>query len=285
MNELDLLEYLADDPQTGVVLMYIEELSEGRRFIEIARRLTLDKQKPIFALKSGRSPQGARAARSHTGSLAGSDAAYDAILGQSGVFRVNTINELFDYATGFELQPLLRGNRIAVVTNSGGPGIIATDALISSGLEMAKLSDETRTRLQSFLPPHASVENPFDLTGDADEVLFKRTLDEVLKDDNVDGAIVILTPVGLGEDIKIAEAVAEVAKPSPKTTLFCFLGVSDFTEGIEVLHRSGLPHFPFPENAVRAMAMMPRYREIIEITEKKEVPVYEVDRDGASRLI
>ncbi len=278
VNELDLLRYLGEDPETGVILMYIEELSYGRRFIEVAREITLERQKPIFALKSGRSPQGAQAARSHTGSLAGSDAAYTAILGQSGIHRVSTINEMFDYATGFELQPLLHGPRIAVVTNSGGPGIIATDALVKAGLQIAEFSGETRSQLKSFLPPHASTGNPCDLTGDAGEDLFKRTLQVVLDDENVDGAIVILTPVTPGTDVKIAEATVPVARSSKKTTFFCFLGVSDFTHGIEVLNRNGLPHFPFPENAVRALAHMPWYREVIELKKGKEVPTFEVDR-------
>lgn len=285
VNELDLLEYLGSDPKTGVILMYIEELSYGRRFIEVAREITLDRRKPIFALKSGRSPQGARAARSHTGSLAGSDAAYDAILGQSGVHRVDTIDELFDYATGFESQPLLKGPRIAVVTNSGGPGIIATDALFKAGLQIAEFGGETRARLRGFLPPHASISNPCDLTGDAGEELFQQTLRVVLEDANVDGAIVILTPVGPGADVKIAEATASVARDSDKTTFFCFLGVSDFTEGLKVLRREGLPHFPFPENAVRALAHMPRYREVIEIKEGLEVPAYDVDREAVARVI
>jgi len=285
VNELDMLNYLASDSETGVILMYIEELSFGRRFIEVAREITVERRKPIFALKSGRSPQGARAARSHTGSLAGSDAAYDAILGQSGIHRVNTIDELFDYATGFERQPLLAGPRIAVVTNSGGPGIIATDALISSGLQIAEFSDETRAQLGEFLPPHATIGNPCDLTGDATEAHFQRTLQTVLDDPNVDGAIVILTPIRPGADVGIAEATAGVARASEKTTFFCFLGVSDFTEGLKVLRREGLPHFPFPENAVRALAQMPRYREVIELTRGKEVPTFDVDRDEVAGII
>ncbi len=285
VNELDLLDYLGSDPETGVILMYIEELSFGKPFIEVARRITLERRKPIFALKSGRSPQGARAARSHTGSLAGSDAAYDAILAQCGIHRVETIYQLFDYATGFELQPLLRGPRIAVVTNSGGPGIIATDALVKSGLQIAEFGEQTRDRLRDFLPPHASAQNPCDLTGDADEDDFQRTLQAVLEDENVDGAIVILTPVGPGADSKIAEATVPVAGASDKTTFFCFLGVSDFTSGVEVLRRESLPHYPFPENAVRALAHMPRYRELIEITEGKEVPTFEVDDDRVARVI
>jgi acetyltransferase len=285
VNELDLLRYLADDPKTGVILMYIEELSYGRQFIEVAREITINRRKPIFALKSGRSPQGAKAARSHTGSLAGSDAAYTAILGQSGIHRVDTIGKMFDYATGFESQPLLAGPRIAVVTNSGGPGIIATDALVSAGLQIAEFSERTKYRLESFLPEHASKSNPCDLTGDADEQLFRQTLQVVLDDENVDGAIVILTPVSPGADVAIAEATVDVARASKKTSFFCFLGVSDFTEGIEVLHRAGLPHFPFPENAVRAMAHMPWYREVIELQAGKEVPTFEVDSQKVTQVI
>ncbi len=285
VDELQLLEYLGDDPNTRVILMYIEELTDGQRFIEIARKITLDKQKPIIALKSGRSPQGARAARSHTGSLAGSDAAYEAILRQSGVLRVNTMNELFDYASAFELQPLLKGNRIAVVTNSGGPGIIAIDALVSSGLEVAELSDTTKQRLKEILPPHAAVQNPCDLTGDADEITYSKSLQIILEDENVDGTLVILTPVTKGASTRIANAVAPVATATDKTTVFSFMGVSDFSGGVAVLNEAGLPHYTFPENAVRALSKMPYYREILEISKNKEIPHFDVEQEKVETLL
>ena len=182
--------------------MYLEDITNGRRFIEIAREITWEARKPMLALKSGRSPEGAQAAASHTGSLAGSDAAYDAIFMQSGIQRVESINELFHYAIAFSRQPVPKGNRVAIVTNAGGPGIMATDAAIRYELELASFSENTTAQLKENLPPTANIHNPVDIIGDADHRRYEAALKAVLNDDNVDGAVVILSPQALNDPLR-----------------------------------------------------------------------------------
>ena len=167
VNEVDFLRYLKDDPDTDVILLYLEDITEGRAFMEVSRQITLETGKPILALKSGRSAEGAKAAASHTGSLAGSDTSYDAIFEQSGIQRVEGVTELFYYAQAFSMQPLPKGRRVAIVTNAGGPGIMATDAAIRHGLKLAELSRKTKDKLKDQLPDTASIANPVDVIGDA----------------------------------------------------------------------------------------------------------------------
>ena len=167
VNEIDLLSYLAKDEKTSVIAMYLEDMTNGRRFIETVRNIFWETHKPMLCLKSGRSPEGAKAVSSHTGSLAGSDSVYDALLAQSGVQRVQTIAELFDCAALYTTQPMPRGGRLAIVTNAGGPGIMATDAAVHYGLKLAELSDATKEKLKPALPAAASLRNPVDVIGDA----------------------------------------------------------------------------------------------------------------------
>ena len=199
VNEIDLLAYLANDPQTSVIAMYLEDITNGRQFIETARDIFWETRKPMLCLKSGRSPEGAKAASSHTGSLAGSDSVYDALLAQSGVQRVDTIAELFDYAALYTTQPLPKGKRIAIITNAGGPGIMATDAAVKSGLKLAEITEETRNKLKGALPDSASLRNPIDVIGDARSDRYKTAAHEVLNDPGVDMGLVILTPQSVTE--------------------------------------------------------------------------------------
>ena len=215
VNEIDLLRYLRDDPDTKVIIMYLEDISDGHAFIDVARDITLTVGKPILALKVGRSAEGARAAASHTGSMAGTDTAYDAIFMQGGIQRVEGVNDLFNYALAFSSQPLPRGSRIAIVTNSGGPGIMATDALIRPGITMASLSEETKSRLRAKLPPTASVHNPVDVIGDADAKRYEAAIRYTLEDEAVDGAIVILAPAATTEIMETAQIV-----PRSQSALF-----------------------------------------------------------------
>ena len=194
VNEIDLLDYLAKDDKTSVIAMYLEDVTNGRRFIETAAKIFWETHKPMLCLKSGRSPEGAKAVSSHTGSLAGSDSVYDALLAQSGVQRVETIAELFDYAALYTTQPLPHGDRVAIVTNAGGPGIMATDAAIRHGLKLAKLSDATKDKLRPALPAAASLRNPVDVIGDARSDRYKAAIRTVLEDEDVDMGMVILTP-------------------------------------------------------------------------------------------
>jgi acetyltransferase len=268
-NELDFLRALRDDPLTDVILMYVEDIAHGQDFIELARTITgeIPKPKPIIAIKSGRTAEGAKAASSHTGSLAGSDDIYDAVFLQSGVLRVETVDELFDTAIAFSQQPIPKGNRVAIVTNAGGPGIMATDATIRHGLQLATLDSATIEELKRQLPVTANVNNPVDVIGDARHERYEAAIRAVVKDPSVDAVVVILTPQAMTDIREIGEVVASVAqsmKTAPwlsKPILASFMGIVDVSVGVAILEKAGVPHFVFPEAAVRALAQMYKYQK------------------------
>ncbi|RJP16616.1 MAG: CoA-binding protein [Candidatus Abyssobacteria bacterium SURF_5] len=284
VNELDLLRYLKDDPETDVILMYLEDISDGRRFIEIASEITWDSHKPILAMKSGRSPEGARAAASHTGSLAGSDLAYDALFLQSGIQRVESTSELFNTAAAFANQPMPKGNRIAVITNAGGPGIIATDAAIRHGLKLASLSPETCEKLRQHLPVTACINNPVDIIGDATHERYELAIRDILMDEAVDGGIIILTPQAMTDIMATAEIVPRVTKGINKPVLCSFMGVVDVSEGVRYLEQHGIPNYAFPEEAVRAMASMERFGNRLTLG-KREIRRVAADSETAAQII
>jgi acetyltransferase len=259
INENDLLTYLKDDDETEVILLYLEDLANPREFIDLARSITGDspRTKPILAIKSGRTTEGARAASSHTGALAGSDAAYDAFFEQCGILRVESLNELFECAIAFARQPVPKGNRVAILTNAGGAGIMATDAAVRSGLELAELTDATRKDLKSELPVTASIANPVDVLGDADEKRYASALAKILRDPNVDGAIAIWTPTLMAETRDVAQAIAEVVPDSGKPVMGCLMSLGDSKEIARVLGR--IPSYTLPETAARAMSKMAGY--------------------------
>jgi acetyltransferase len=285
INEVDLLRYLKDDQDTKVIIMYLEDITDGHAFIDVARVITLKAEKPIFALKVGRSPEGARAAASHTGSMAGSDSAYDAIFMQGGIQRVEGVRELFNYALAFSTQPLPKGNRVAIVTNSGGPGIMATDTLVRPGIVLADLSEETKKRLKEKLPPTASVNNPVDVIGDADAKRYEAAIRYTLEDENVDGAIVILTPAATAEILETAQIVPRVARDIKKPILCSFMGLVDVSEGIEYLSQNNIPNFVFPEEASRTMVAMIQYAENIRQGRRREVFRLLEDQEKAAAII
>ena len=258
LNENELLLYLKNDPKTDVILMYLEDLVDGREFMNIARDITSNPThpKPIIALKAGRTLVGAKAASSHTGSLAGSDRVYDAIFNQCGVLRGNTLEEIFDYVKAFSTQPLPKGRNVAIITNSGGPGILATDSCIRYGLNMVSLSPSTKRTLKTILPPTASLNNPVDLIAEAQEEQYQVTLKEILKDKNIHSAIIILTPTSFTNVENIAESIVKTVRFFKKPVLCCFLGVYDVSKGIDVLEESGIPSYRFPESAARVLAEM-----------------------------
>jgi acetyl coenzyme A synthetase (ADP forming)-like protein len=285
VNEIDLLRYLKDDPDTHVILMYLEDITHGRAFLETAREITWQARKPMLAVKSGRSVEGARAAASHTGSLAGSDSAYDALFQQSGILRVEGVAELFNRAVAFAKQPIPRGNRMAIVTNAGGPGIMATDAAVRHNLQIAVLSEETRKRLKEELPPTASIANPVDVIGDATHERYEAAIRQVLMDENVDGAIVILSPQAMTDIMQTAEIVPRVAKDIKDKPVLCsFMGIVDVSEGVKYLEKHGIPNYQFPEAAVRAMASMAFYGNLLSL-ERREVRRVAADRDTAAVVI
>jgi acetyltransferase len=261
LNENDFLAYLKDDPQTEVILFYLEDLSDPSRFFRVAQEITGDpvKKKPILAIKSGRTAAGARAASSHTGALAGSDAAYDALFAQCGVLRVESLEELFDYALAFAWQPLPPGNRVAIVTNAGGLGIMTTDAAVRYGLAIASFQDATTEKLKAGLPPSANIHNPVDVLGDAGEDRYGLALESVLADEGVDGAIVISTPQLMTDLTAIATTVARVAGRHEKPTLICQMALRGIEEPLAVLSQARVPHYHFPEEAARSLAAMARY--------------------------
>lgn len=261
VTELELLEYLSRDTLTDVILIYLEDLSNARNVINLARNITGEKEflKPILAIKSGRTAQGAKAASSHTGSLAGSDELYTAIFAQAGILRVDSIDQLFDYAKAFGSGELPKGNRIAIVTNAGGPGIMATDACVKYGLEMTQVSEKTKSELRKVLPAAASVANPIDILGDAKHDRYEAALKLTLRDKNVDGVIVILTPQAMTDIEEIAVTIGKIAKKSSKPILACFMGIVDVSAGVTILEKWKVPHYRFPESAARTFAAMSRY--------------------------
>jgi acetyltransferase len=284
VNETDLLRYLKDDPDTDVILMYLEDITNGREFLETAREITWEAHKPMLAIKSGRSAEGARAAASHTGSLAGSDSAYDALFYQSGILRVEGVDELFNRAIAFAKQPIPKGNRIAIVTNAGGPGIMATDAAVRHNLEIATFSEKTKQKLKKVLPPTANIQNPVDVIGDATHERYEAAIRYILMDENVDGAIVILSPQAMTDILETAEIVPRVAEGIDKPVLCSFMGIVDVSEGVQYLEKHNIPNYAFPEAAVRSMASMAFYGKLLSL-DRREVRRVTADRDTASAII
>ncbi len=253
LTESDLLDAVAADPETRVVAGYLEGVADGRRFFEVLRATAA--RKPVVVLKAGRSAEGARAVSSHTGALAGSDRTFDAAVTQAGALRVTTIEELFDVARALESQPLPRGRRVAVVTNGGGLGIVATDAARETGLQVPALGASVRDRLRAVLPPAASVTNPVDLMGDADAARFSRAL-HALGAEAADAALVLLTAQATTDAAGVARAVAGATRGWTIPVAAAFVGGARVAPGASALEESGIPCYPFPERAVAALAGM-----------------------------
>jgi len=252
----DLLEYWEDDAETRVIAMYLESFGNPRRFTEIAKRVA--RKKPILVVKSGRTAEGARAATSHTGAIAGADVTVSALLEQCGVLRADTIEELFDVARALARSPLPAGHRVGIVTNAGGPAIMATDACINLGLQLAQLQPATVDGLRSFLPAEASFGNPVDMIASAGAAEYGRTLAAVLDDPGVDMALVInVTPL-LANPIDIMHEIAAATHERAKPTLAVMMATEEFYETIK-LRRDLPPVYRFPESAARALAMLARY--------------------------
>lgn len=261
VSEIDLINYLHDDPATDVILLYLEEITDGRRLIETARRVTRGpKAKPILAIKAGRTAEGAGAAASHTGSLAGEDAVCDDIFRDAGIVRVASIEELFNTAIMYAYQPMPPGERLAIVTNAGGPGVMATDAAVRCGLTMARFEPPTTEKLKAALPATANIKNPVDVIGDARADRYSAALDAVLADPNVDQVLVILTPQSMTDIDSIARCVCDVSRKASKAIACSFMGATDVASGVHILQAAHIPHYILPEWACRAMADVQRIR-------------------------
>ncbi len=286
LNENELLLYLKDDPETDVILMYLEDLVDGREFMSIARSITSSARnpKPIIALKAGRTLIGARAASSHTGSLAGSDKVYDAIFDQCGVMRGQSLEEVSDYVKGFARQPRPRGRNVAIITNSGGPGILATDSCIQGGLNIAPFPPATKKALREVLPPTVAINNPIDLIAEAQAEQYGASLKELLSARTIHSAIVILTPTAFTDVEKIARTIVDVSKNFSKPILCCFLGVYDVSRGIDILDENKIPSYRFPESAARVLAEMTRFHLWLK-RPRTVIKHYEVDKARACEVI
>ncbi len=278
----DLLEHWEHDPATQVIAMYLELFGNPRRFTEIAKRVS--RRKPILIVKSGRTREGARAASSHTGAIAGTDVTVSAFLDQCGVLRADTIEDLFDVARALVRCPLPQGRRTAIVTNAGGPAIMATDACVSLGLEMADLAAETRAALRSFLPAEASVGNPVDMIASATAETYARSLAAVLDDPAVDMAMAInVTPL-LASPIDVLEAIGAVARERAKPVLAVMMATEEFYEATRA-RRDLPPVYRFPESAARAMSMLARYAAWRGRPEGEPAPELPVDDAAVAAIL
>src|ERR1035438_9115777 len=252
----DLIYYFGDDPHTKSILLYMESVGDARSFLSAAREVALTK--PIIVIKAGRSEAASRAAASHTGALTGSDEVLDAAFRRSGVLRVHSIADLFYMAEVLGRQPRPKGPRLTILTNAGGPGVLATDALVASGGKLAELSPETLRRLDEFLPAHWSHNNPIDVLADTDSERFVRALDIAAHDPNSDGLLVILVPHAMADPAQVAERLKAYAQ-SGKPVLASYMGGTSVANGEAILNAAGIPTFPYPDTAARAFTYMWRY--------------------------
>ncbi len=285
VTEIELFDYLHQDPHTDVILLYLEELRDGRGLIEAARRVTRgDNAKPILAIKSGRTPQGAAAAASHTGSLAGEDAICDAVFREAGIIRTGSIEEMFNTAVLYTYQPLPAGNRLAIVTNAGGPGVMATDAAVRCGLSVPRLSPETMDKMRGALPATANLKNPVDVIGDARADRYITALEAVFEDPNIDQTLVILTPQSMTDIESIARGICAFHGTAAKPIACSFMGAADVGAGIRLLQAAHIPHYILPEWACEAMAYVQRIRQWRERPMVNFEPL-PVDRAAARAII
>jgi acetyltransferase len=277
----DLLSFFGDDANTKSILLYMESIGEARSFLSAAREVSFSK--PIIAIKAGRSEAASRAAASHTGAMTGSDEVYDAAFRRCGVLRVESIAELFHMADVLGKQPRPRGPRLTILTNAGGPGVLATDALLAGHAKLAELSGESEKALSAFLPAHWSHANPIDILGDADPERYARALDVALDDPNSDGLLVIMAPQGMTNPAQVAERVKTHAKGHAKPLLASWMGGRGVARGVEVLNSSGIPTFSYPDAAVRAFESMWSYAERLESLYETPFPADDPARSSARR--
>ena len=285
VDELDLLRYYHKDPETNVIMIYMEALRMRPGLIDEVKHIVAGhRPTPILVIKSGKTAAGASAASSHTGSIAGTEAVYNAIFEEAGIIRVDTVDSLFDYAIAFGAGRIPRGNRVAIITNAGGPGIIATDMSEMSGLKLARFSAKTDELLHRYLPPTANFNNPVDVIGDASSERYRYALEAVINDEGVDCVMMILTPQSMTDAIGTAEAIATVYRNTTKPIVCSFMGVVDVSAGVKHLHENYVPVYSFPENAARAMGKL---YEATQWLTRRILPQYDLtfDRKRAATIV
>lgn len=284
IGERELLAYFADDEATKTIAFYSENLTDANAFIDLGRTL-LTKGKPVIGLKSGTTSAGTKASSSHTGALAGSDSSYTALFRQARILRAKTLRELLDAIAIFSENPIPKGDRIAVITNAGGPGVLATDKAIESGLLMAEISEEAKQSLRESLPSAASVGNPIDVLGDARGDRFRAALDTLVKERNVDMILVIVTPQTMTEARATAEAIVSAKQLSGKPIVAVFAGEHLLKGGIDFLKKSGVSVFSYPEEAVQALGHLARVAKWQEQSSSKKRVFTDIDRERARETI
>lgn len=282
VSESELIEACAADERTKVILFYVEGVKDGKEFISRVSKITTTK--PVIAIKAGLTGSGSKAVSSHTGGLAGIAEAYSAAFEKTGVLQVSSMEEIFDLALVFAYQPIMKGNRIAIITNAGGPAVIAIDAVEKQLLKVASLSEETINVLKNNLPPAANIHNPVDVLGDATEHSYKIALDTVMKDEAVDGIVVIVTPQTITRPLETAQAVVENANRYRKTIVASFIGGVSVEKAVDFLRQNRIPNYEFPERAVRALKGMVDYTKTLSRQERFEKK-FDVDKQKAAEVI
>ena len=283
VNELDVIKALANDDETRVIAGYLESIVDGNAFVNQAEQIS--QQKPILLMKSGGTSAGAKAASSHTGSLAGSDIAYECVFERAGIIRCKSIRQQFDYAQAFANQPLPAGSRVALITNAGGAGIMAADAIEQQGLSFAKLSDETTKKLAAELPAAANFNNPVDILGDALADRYEFVLDTIIDDNEVDVVLVLLTPQAMTEPAATAEAIVRItSKKSTKPVLACFLGASKIAEAAKILREGKIPVYDATAEAVSTIKVMSEYLRW-RMRPKRVVKLFAVNRRKVENVV
>ena len=275
----DLIDYFGQDPNTRSIVLYVESIANARTFMSAARAFS--REKPIIVYKSGRFPESAAAAASHTGAMASEDSIYDAVFHRAGLARVFDFGNIFDFTDLVGRKRIPKGNRLAIVTNAGGPGVMATDSLISLGGKLVKLSDQTMEKLNNYLPPFWSHGNPIDVLGDATPERFAKSTEIVLEDENVDAVLVLLTPQAMTDPTATAKAIAEMATKTTKTIMAAWLGGASMRDGIQIFNQAGISSYQTPEQAIGAFMTLSDYSQNQKLLYEtpKEVPVsFEYDR-------
>ncbi|MGA7542880.1 MAG: acetate--CoA ligase family protein [Nitrososphaeraceae archaeon] len=284
MDENDILELLSEDPETKVIVMYLEDIHDGRRFMEISKKITVNSKKPIIVLKAGRTPEGAKAAMSHTGALMGSDEIYDSLFTQSGVIRIDTMQDLFDLSTAFSKQPVPPANGgVVIVSNAGGPAIISTDACSKYGLKMADISSSMEA-IAKVIPSHGSARNPVDIVGDADFNRFEKVLIEVLSNQNVGSVVTMCTPSATLDYNELARTIVKTSKGTGKTMLAALMGLAEGTENKKILSEGGIPHFMYAEPAIKTLNAMYSYRNWV-VSPRGVSRQFKVDKEKVKSIL
>lgn len=278
----DILEFWKDDPQTDIILLYLENFGNPRHFTRIAREIS--RKKPIVAVKSGRTRQGAAAASSHTGALAELDVGVDALFDQCGVMRVSSIEELFGVAAALAKQPIPKGKRVAIISNAGGPGLLATDALVGLGMDVAPYTGETKAKLKKALTGQGEVNNPLDLVAGAGGEAFRKALSVVKNDKDFDSIFTIFVPPVTINQMEVANSILEGVKGCTKPVYACFMGAGEGSAAVEHLKEHGVPVYIFPEAVAKTLSLIDEYRRWLE-RQKGQIKTFKVDKKRVQEII